>query len=129
MAACAETREAVEDEDPVELLNLIAESYCAHLETCGVSAPEFIYSSCTETQLSEEAVERLRENIKRGVAVWSRKAFERCLRAVADDTCPIEPKLTQSGETGAVGIDLDLDDAEACRDALYYQQPGAPSLR
>jgi len=128
MAACAETDEPIKADDPVELLTAIAESYCAHLEDCGVVAPDFIYSGCTQTQWSEQSAVSLREDIERGVAVWSREASERCLQAIADDTCPIEPRLDHSGETGALAIDLDLDDTGACRDVLVYRNPGPSSI-
>jgi hypothetical protein len=123
MVSCAET-EPDKADDPIGLLNLIAESYCAHLETCGVSAPDFIYGRCTETQQSEESATRLREDIKRGFAVWSQEEAERCLQAIAEDTCPIEPKLLPNR---ALSIDLDLDDAKACIGVLAYPQPGVSS--
>jgi len=125
MTACAEAGGSVEADDPVELQNAIAEDYCAHLEICGVAAPDFIYSSCTRMQLSEESARKLREDIDSGFAVWSREAAERCLQAIADDNCPIEPKLIQ---TGASAIDLDLDDAKACSGILDYRPPGPSSL-
>ncbi|HEX7838604.1 MAG TPA: hypothetical protein VF469_14110 [Kofleriaceae bacterium] len=128
MAACAETDEPVEADDPVELLTAIAQAYCAHLEDCSVVAPDFIYSGCTQTQWSEQSAASLREDIERGFAVWSRESSERCLQAIADDTCPIEPRLDHSGSLGALAIDLDLDDTRACRDVLVYRNPGPSSI-
>jgi hypothetical protein len=121
MAACAGTDQPAEADDPVKALTAIAEAYCAHLEDCGVVAPDFVYSGCTETQWSEQAAANLRDDIERGVAVWSRQASDRCLQAIADDTCPIEPRLDRSG---SLAIDLDLDDTGACRDTLVYRNPG-----
>jgi hypothetical protein len=128
MTACAKTDELVESDDPVEQLTTIAEAYCAHLADCGVVAPDFIYSSCTQTQWSEQSAASLREDIKRGFAVWSREASERCLQAIADDTCPIEPRLDHAGPLGVLAIDFDLDDTGACRDVLVYRNPGPSSL-
>lgn len=129
ITACSGAATSDDIDEVVESLNLIAETYCAHLESCGVTPPAFLYSGCTQTQRSEPSIAELRDNLERGIAVYSPEAAERCLQAIASDTCPIEPRLGTPDFPGAVYIDLDLDDDAACYDVLYVRNPGLPPSR